>query len=361
MVEALTPQLSGIGRYSWELAQRLLYEPSITQLLYRVPGRWIEDPSGLIEGRSLPRQSLWRHKTLRALRDWHDRRKLASTIVHGPNYFLPPEAEAGVITVHDLSVFKYPETHPAARIAQFERLFRSSLDRAVRIITDTATVRDELVAFTGISAEQVAVVPLGVSDAFHPRDVEGLRPILSRFGLAPGYGLCVSTMEPRKRIDCLIRAWAELPRTLRDTTPLVLCGPKGWLNDKLHALIQRGQTEGWLHFLDFVAETDLPSLYAGAGLFVYPSIYEGFGLPLIEAMASGVPTIASNASCLTEVCRGAGLHVAPEDGGAFTGTIERGLTDQAWRATAVAAGLTRAASLDWQQCINRTVNVYKTL
>jgi alpha-1,3-rhamnosyl/mannosyltransferase len=361
MVEALASQLSGIGRYSWELAQRLQDEPSITQLLYRVPGHWIEDPSDLIAGRSLPRQPWWRRKTPRALLNWYDRRTLASTIVHGPNYFLPPEADAGVITVHDLSVFKYPETHPAARIAQFERLFRSSLDRALRIITDTATIRDELVEFTGISTEQIAVVPLGVSHTFHPRDVDSLRPFLSRFGLEPGYGMCVSTMEPRKRIDCLIRAWSELPRTLRDTTPLILCGAKGWLNDELHSLIERGQAEGWLRFLDFVAETDLPGLYAGAGLFVYPSIYEGFGLPPIEAMASGVPTVTSDASCLLEVCGGAALHVAPEELGAFTRTIERGLTDHRWRAGAVAAGLARAGSLDWQQCVNRTVDVYKTL
>jgi len=361
MVEALAPQLSGIGRYSWELARRLPQNPAIETLRYRLPGRWVEDPAYLVEGRLLARRPWFRRMAPRPIRTWLNRRELRGSLVHGPNYFLPVEAETGIVTIHDLSVFTFPKAHPAVRVAQFERQFRKSLDKAAHFITDTATIRDELIAFAGISADMVSVVPLGVSEAYHPRSVESLNSLFRRYGLEGGYGLCVSALEPRKRIDRLIQAWSSLPRALRDHRPLVLAGVKGWLNDDLHQRIERGRVEGWLHFLDFVSEADLPELYAGAGLFVYPSIYEGFGLPPIEAMASGVPVIVSNRSCLPETCGDAALYIDPDDHAGFLETLVCGLTDEAWRKAAIDRGLVRASRYGWQRCADETALVYQKL
>jgi alpha-1,3-rhamnosyl/mannosyltransferase len=352
MVEALTPQLSGIGRYSWELAQRLPLHPEIEAVHYRLPGRWIDNPEDLVLGRSQP--SYW----YRALRNWQGRHTLAGSIVHGPNYFLPAEAETGIITVHDLSVFTFPDTHPAARIAQFERQFSNSINKAAHIITDTATMRDEFIAFSGIAADKVSVAPLGVSESYHPRTPEALHLLLDRYGLTPGYGLCISTLEPRKKIDCLLRSWSALPHGVRRQHPLVLAGPKGWLNDQLYEQINQAQAAGWLHFLHFVPESDLPGLYAGAGLFVYPSIYEGFGLPPVEAMASGIPTIVADHSSLPEVCGDAALRVEPDDHILFTEALMRGFNDNEWREIAIERGLKRAAQYTWPRCVDETVAIY---
>jgi glycosyltransferase involved in cell wall biosynthesis len=134
------------------------------------------------------------------------------------------------------------------------------------------------------------------------------------YGLSHGsYSLCVTTIEPRKRIDSLLAAYARLPEKLRVVYPLILVGGKGWRSEHLHQAIDAAANAGWLHYLGFVPEDDLPALYAGARLFVYPSSYEGFGLPVIEAMASGVPVVTSNRSCLPEIASGAAKLVDPDD------------------------------------------------
>jgi alpha-1,3-rhamnosyl/mannosyltransferase len=291
---------------------------------------------------------------------WRTRPLLRTTLVHGPNYFLPEGVEQGVITVHDLSVFRYPETHPVERIRDFERRFERSLRQAAHVITDTETVRGELIDTFGIAPESVTAVLLGVDAAFRPSAAAELEGPLRTWGLEPSrYALCVSTLEPRKKIGELLQAWRALPPSVRDGLPLVLAGGKGWRNDALRAEIDRAVAEGWLVQLGFVEEERLPALYAGARLFIYPSIYEGFGLPPLEAMASGVPVIVANRSCLPEVCGDAALYVDPDDVGPFAEAIERALLDETWRGAAVERGLARAAELSWTRCIEGTVGVYR--
>jgi alpha-1,3-rhamnosyl/mannosyltransferase len=281
-------------------------------------------------------------------------------VVHGPNYVLPKWARQGVITVHDLSVFRYPETHPAKRVADFERDFRSTVSRCVHLITDCETVREEVIAFTGFAPDRVTAVPLGVSGAFRPNPAPELAPVLARYALpTAGYGLAISSLEPRKRIDRLLAAWRNLPSAVRNRYPLVVAGARGWRNDALHQSIARGRDEGWLIPLGFVAEDDLPALYAGAALFIYPSLYEGFGLPPLEAMASGVPTLVAGGTCLPEVTKGAAMVVEPEDLDGFTGAIVRGLEDQEWRKSATSAGIQVAGGYSWDRCADETVGIYQ--
>lgn len=355
-VNALSPEPGGIGRYTWELAKGLARKPEISELNYFARGRLIADPSTLLADEpKFPR--------LRRIAHWLERRKiervLSSTLVHGPNYFLPDSAETGVVTVHDLSVFRFPESHPADRVAEFERLFLRSVERAAHIVTDTETVRRELTEMFAVSPSRVTSVPLGVSEAFQPRKAKELVG-LSKWGLRSGeYALCVSTLEPRKKISELLCAWERLPAPLRERYPLVLAGGSGWRNDDLRSQVERAVGAGWLKHLGFLEEAVLPLIYSGASLFIYPSIYEGFGLPPIEAMASGVPVIVSDRSCLPEVCGDAARHVDPDDLDGFTAAIEASLTDPAWRAGAVQRGLERAAQFTWRRCIDDTVAVYR--
>ena len=356
LVDALAPQPGGIGRYTWELCQGLEARDDV-DVSYLVHGRLIEDPAILMTSSRLPRRT--------RIRRWLDRRRARATVretlVHGPNYFLPDGVERGVITAHDLSVFRFPETHPAERVRQFERRFQSSLNRSAHVITDTETVRRELIEMFGLQPERVTAVPLGVEDKFHPRAAEDVQPQLSALGLQPGaYALCVSTLEPRKKIAELLAAWESLPRSLRDSVPLVLAGGAGWRNEALRQAVDRGVAQGWLKHLGFVEEAAMPPLYAGARLFIYPSIYEGFGLPPLEAMASGVPVIVSNRSCLPEVSGDAARYIDPDDIDGFKATIEEALSDDDARQTRIGRGLARAASFTWARCIEGTVAVYRT-
>ncbi|HKY56060.1 MAG TPA: glycosyltransferase family 1 protein [Anaerolineales bacterium] len=357
VVDAISPQLTGIGRYAFELSERLPYH--IQDVNYFNSGRWIPDPRQLLsEGNNQERKAV-RLRFPKAIRSKFNRHKMRSRLVHAPNYFLPEEASDGIITVHDLSVLHYPETHPIERVNHFERLFLSSLNRASHVITDTETVRKELILNFGIPHDKITAIALGLDPAFRPRSVAELSIKLNEIGLSPNtYGLCVSTFEPRKNIHQLIQAWRMLPPALRSTYKLVLAGGEGWLNESLHDVIRAYENEGWLKHLGFVSKEALPSLYAGATVFVYPSSYEGFGLPPVEAMASGIPTIVANRSCLPEVCGDAPMFVDPNNLQGFSLAIEQSLTDQQWRASATVQGLSQAHQYDWDRCVNETILVY---
>lgn len=351
-VDALEPHPGGIGRYTWQLCKGVPLRKPIEAVLFFGRNRLLDDPAGLLRGDALPRRR-------GALRTWSDKRALRSSIVHGPNYFLPAFADTGVITVHDLSVFRFPETHPADRIVAFEREFLGSLSRAAHVITDTETVRRELIEMFAVRPDSVTAIPLGVDPSFRPLPPDVIAPSLERWGLtANGYGLCVSTLEPRKKISELLSAWRSLPRQLRDRYPLVLCGGAGWRNESLRDEVEVGVGEGWLRHLGFVDEAFLPRLYAGAALFVYPSVYEGFGLPPLEAMASGVPVMVSDRSCLPEVCGDAARYFDPDDAAGFGAAIEHNLADSAWRSESAPRGVAWARQFSWDRCIDNTVGIY---
>lgn len=355
-IDALAPQPGGIGRYTWELSKGLAERTEIDSLHYFGRGRIIDDPSRLLEGRGLPR----RRRIFRPFHDWQLKQVLRSSLVHGPNYFLPASAPGGVITIHDLSVFRFPETHPLDRVKAFERLFESSMHRSAHIITDTETVRRELIGTFSVRPETVTAVPLGVSARFRPLSDDSIFETIRTWGLtARGYGLCISTLEPRKKISELLSAWRRLPVALRSEFPLVLAGGSGWENDRLHDEIERAAEEGWLRHLGFVDESALPALYAGATLFVYPSSYEGFGLPPLEAMACGVPVLVANRSCLPEVCGDPVRYVEPDDIDAFTSAIKDCLMDEDWRIQAFEGGVERSRLFSWNRCVEETLAVYQ--
>lgn len=360
MVDALTPKLSGIGRYCWELARGLPLAKGVGSVAYRHNQQWIKDPSDLISGN--PPSPPPVPKITRRIYNMLDNAKLRKSLVHGPNYFLPAQVDAGVITIHDLSVFKFPETHPADRLKQFEKNFHSSVERAVRIITDTETIRQELIGYFNISADRIQAIGLGFGPNFRPYLPADTNALMQQYGLRHGqYGLCVSTFEPRKKIMQLLSAWRELKADIRAQYPLVLAGAPGWLNDDLIQHIDRGVKEGWLYHLGFVREDYLPMLYAGAALFLYPSIYEGFGLPPLEAMACGIPAIVADQPCSKEICGDAAIYINPDDHPAFIDAIYDGLANKSARQRLIEKGLQRAGNYSWAKCISETVDLYRDI
>lgn len=357
-VDALAPQMSGIGRYTWELCQGLGRCTEITDLSYYCNAELIRDPRNLLVPHARRKYIL--PGSLRRLKA---REKLKRLLFHGTNYFLPEYADGGVVTVHDLSVLLHPETHPIERIRQFERNFERTLLKASHIITDSEMGKQEFIAYSGCDPLKVSAISLGVSPAFRQRDRLACQ---IRVGKLLGreisdYVLSVAAFEPRKRIGNAIRAHAKMCRQTGRSIPLVLVGANGWENDDLHELIEAEERNGLLIFAKFVPDEELPTFYSGASLFVYPSIYEGFGLPPIEAMASGVPVLTSNRSCLPEVTKGAACYTNPDDIDQFAASMERCLVDDAWRLEAIRAGLEVAADYKWEHCISKTIEVYRSV
>jgi len=283
-------------------------------------------------------------------------------VYHEPNYVSFPFRGPIVLTVHDLSFVHFPELQPRDRVKHLERYLVSALATAAHIITDSEAVRSEAITHFGLNPGRVTAIHLGVGSEFAPRERSECAEALARYHLRyREYVLAVGTLEPRKNLGATIQAFAALPDRLRRRTPLVVAGQRGWLSEEIDRLIRRAEAAGWLRFLGYVPQADLPNIYAGAHLFVYPSRYEGFGLPVVEAMASGAPVITSSVSCLPEVASNAAELVHPDDEDGLRATLVRLLEDESRSAELRSLGLARAKQFTWQRCAEETVAIYRTV
>ena len=382
--DAIRPPFTGIGRYALELAKGLRDDPRVARLRFFGHVDWLdidwacgatdaastESAVGDVEQpgwRSRRRESLARSKA--AVRAYHlliprwagwKLRGERDSLYHSPNYFLPPFQGRSVATIHDLSHEFFPQFHPAARVDYIRRALPDTFKRADHLLTDAESVRQEVIDRYGWPAEKITAIHLGVDPAFRPRAASELEPALARHGLQPArYVLNVGTIEPRKNVDGLLSAYEMLPATTRAAFPLVLAGGAGWHSEAIHARIQRGVDAGWVRYLSYVDQSLLPLLYAGARVFVFPSHYEGFGLPVLEAMASGVPVVTSATSSLPEVAGGCARLVDPGDVDALATALYQVLEDDTLRDRMSTAGLERASTLTWRRCVDATVGVYE--
>lgn len=371
--------LTGIGRYVLELARGMDNHPGIGKLRCFAGRDWVNAPwlaFARMQTACVPVQpglitKLRRRFPCRCLQDrWSFALKkrafrqkssaFPNHVLHAPNYLLLPFDGPSLATIHDLSFVHYPGYHPRERIKLLERELPKTLAQAACILTDTEFVRQEIVQILGVPQGRVTVASLGVDECFRPRckeeTAEALRSLQLNHG---GYLLSVATFEPRKNLARLIRAYSRLPDALTSSFPLVLVGSSGWLTQTLETLIQPLERSGKVLRLGYVPEDHLPLLFAGAAGLALPSLYEGFGLPVLEAMASSVPTLTSDCSSLPEVAGDAALLVNPEDDDAIFNGLERLLTDDVFRARAKQRGLVQAARFSWAQCINRTIATYE--
>ena len=234
-------------------------------------------------------------------------------IYHEPNH-IPTRFDGPIVTtIHDLSVLLHPHWHPADRVRWYEKEFRRSLSRCAHFIAVSHFTRNEMVKTLGLRADQITVIPLGIRPIFRPRPTDNVRNWLRKRCLPTRFILYAGTIEPRKNVEGLLAAYARLDRITRQACPLVLAGQQGWGMPPIAGLIEAYHLADHVRVLGHVDEETLAYLYAGANMMVWPSFYEGFGLPPIECMACGTPVITSNAGSLPEITSQAALHVDPQD------------------------------------------------
>ncbi len=281
-------------------------------------------------------------------------------IYHEQNYIPLAYDVPVVITIHDLSWIRYPETHPPDRVRWLERGLPRALARAAVILVDSDFVRAEVLATFGIAPERVRTAYLGVSGDYRPRAAEETAATLREHGLVHGrYLLTVGTIEPRKNIAHALEAYAGLATEIRERYPLVVAGAHGWRATAMVSRLRRLAERGQIRFLGHVAGAALPDLYAGAALFVFPSLYEGFGLPPLEAMASGTPVVVSDRASLPEVVGAAGATIDPEQPETTTAKIAELLEDPALRTAMTTRGIARAAGFTWEACAAVARDAYR--
>ncbi len=283
----------------------------------------------------------------------------AVDLIHGPAYALPLLCPTqSVVTIHDLSFLLYPAAFNCGNRLYLKLMTHLAVQRADAVIAVSEHTRQDVIRLLKAPAGDVYVVPNGIDPHFRPLPADEVCAFRAQRRLPERFMLCISTIEPRKNLTTLIRAYAVLGDIEHK---LVIGGGRGWKYENVFALVEELNLADRVWLPGFVQHDELPYWYNAADLFVYPSIYEGFGLPPLEAMACGTPVITSNTSSLPEVVGTAGLMVNPTDIQALADAISRVLSDKALAASMAAQGLARAEGFSWKATATRTAAVYDAL
>lgn len=385
--ESLAPPITGIGSYTFNLLQQFLRLGAFESIDCFTGRRLISAENALRECEAaaqrhitqqanalalsggkvstLLRSSALAYRAREVLRNGYLRVKqdrLSNHVYHEPNFILKAHVGPKVATIHDLSFIRHPEFHPAKRVDWLSSELPKTLDRADVLITDSDQVRVELLQNYAVEEARVKRVHLGAAREFAPHSSEQTQPVLARHGLRHGeYCLFVGTLEPRKGVDILLAAWSSLSMELKEHFPLVLVGATGWQNSALRRQIESLMSRDGLRYLRFVAAADLPSLYSGARLFVYPSRYEGFGLPVLEAMSCGTPVICTAATSMSEITGTCALLVENESVEQLREQIQRLVQDDVLHQKLAGESLIRSKDFSWESCARETQQIYQMI
>lgn len=357
---------TGIGHYVAELATALAREPDVQLSLFHGWGWSPQLPPSAKPGYSRLSPLLRRVPGAYQARRWLEQKRFdqgrSKTIdlYHEPSLW--PLAFEGptVITLHDLTHLRYPETQPPARLKEIERRLSRAVEQAQLILTDSQFIADEAQQYFGLPAERLRVAPLGVAARFHPREPAVIDAVLKAHGLEAGrYFLCVGTLEPRKNLSLALRAHAGLPESIRQAFPLFIVGMSGWQQAQLNDELKCALADGHVCLAGYLPDEQVAQLLAGARALIFPSFYEGFGLPVLEAMASGTPVITTRCSAMPEVAGPAGIYCEPDDPQGMRDAMERLIEDRLHWQACREAGLQQATLFSWERCAKVTAHAYR--
>jgi glycosyltransferase involved in cell wall biosynthesis len=285
-------------------------------------------------------------------------------LFHATDFTLPPTLPITrtLLTVHDLSFVRAPETASPTLRAYLDRVVPRSVRRADHILADSEATKADLIALYGTAPEKISVLLSGVSEAFQPvTDAAQRQAIRDKYKIGPApYILSVGTVQPRKNYERLIRAFAALPPEL-SAYHLVIAGGRGWLQDSIYGAVDALNLGERVIFTGFAEDADLPTLYSAAAAFAYPSLYEGFGLPILEAFRCETPVLTSQNSSLSEVAGTAAVIVDPYAIDSIAGGLTRILTDQVLRRQLIAAGRAQSAAFTWDRAARQLRDIYAAM
>ena len=360
---AIPRLMAGAAVYTYELARALAAVDSEYEYVIFARGDLFDDLAATrprlrvlrVRTPSRPLRLLWEQTVL----PWR-LRQLRIDVLHSPHHTTPiaPCGCGRVVTFHDLTFFLLPERYPTTRRLYFQTVTRLSALVADAVITPSEAVRQDAVRILRLPPRRVIVTPEAAGPAFGPQDAGAVEAVRRRYGLEEPFLLSVGSLEPGKNRERLLQALVRLrARGLKHT--LAIAGQRAWRYEGEAPLARRLGLADSVRFLGYVPPADLPALYSGADLFVFPSLYEGFGLPALEALACGTPVVASNVSALPEVVGDAALQVDPLDTEALAGAMERVLRDDGLRVDLRERGLRRAREFSWERTARETLAVYE--
>lgn len=355
--------MGGISRYILRLLPALANLDEVNEYLVFHSGRDGEDYAPATF--NFRRRNLWtpcHHRLERWLLGLellpHD-----LDIMHSPD-FIPPAfgARRRLITVPDLNFLYYPQFLTDESRRYYKEQIQWAVDQADHIVAISQHTRDDLLHMLKVPEWKVTAIPLAADPLFEqPRSPAEIESTLAEFDLVGRFVLFVGTLEPRKNVPTLLRAYARLRQKKAIDVPLVLVGRRGWLFEEIFENMERYDIEAHVRHLEGVGDDDLANLYHAAGVLAFPSHYEGFGFPIVEAMHCGCPVIASNRASLPEVVGSAGLLLEADDEQAWADAIYRVLSDESLRSELIPAGYEQARRFTWERTATATLQVYEQL
>ena len=363
---ALPPEPVGAGTYIIQLVRALadsdsdhewvvFAHRSRIELFGEMPGRtmeWIP-----IRDKSPFQRLIWEQTTLPTVA-----KQTRLDILHSLHYTRPNRLEcASVVTFHDMTFFLYPQLHTLPKRTFFPVAIRSSARRANALIAVSETTRQDTIRLLNVSPEKIFTCPNGVSPDFHPiSDASRLEACRNKYHLPENFILYLGTIEPRKNLPILLRAFHRLVQEGAGLH-LVITGKHGWMVEQVRDTIRELHLDRLIHFTGYIPADDLPIVYNLARTFVYPSLYEGFGLPPLEAMACGIPVIASAIPAIQELVGDAGVLFPPQDEEALFQALRMVVEDPSLQAKLSKKGRERSQQFTWKRCAQATLEVYQHL
>jgi alpha-1,3-rhamnosyl/mannosyltransferase len=282
-------------------------------------------------------------------------------IYHEPNFIAMPSDIPTVATLHDLSVLHHPDWHPLDRVKHFQRNFSRGLARSVHFFAISEFCRQEIIHTLGIPPQRITRTYMGVREQLRPMSAEAIRHARRRLALPEQYLLYLGTIEPRKNLLTLLKAYCAMPRTLRERWPLLLVGSWGWRAEQVAEYYHNVARHRGVFWRAYVHEDDLAAVYCGARALAYPSLYEGFGMPPLEMMACGGAVISSTAGALRETVGHQAQLIDPEDIEGWRDSLERVVTDQDWWLSLRNGAMETARPYTWARCAADTLEVYRSI
>ncbi len=363
----LCEQKTGVGHYTFELARALADFAPQHEFNLISPAPFVASISDEVEHNPLPLNLSLVQKKVRALdRYWWTLglpryvKEARLGLFHGTNYDIPLwGACPTVLSIHDLSLLLHSDTHERRRVRRAQRRLPLMARAATMIVTHLESVRREIIEHLRVSPERIVAVPAAPRRIFRPMSFEETACTRTQLGVEDDFMLFVGTLEPRKNLQTLVRAFSEMLRATAHRPQLVIVGKKGWLTNEVFAGTEAAGVKDRLCFTGYITDEELRALYSSCRVFVYPSLYEGFGLPPLEAMACGAPVIASHIASLAETTGGGALLVEPTNTGALAQSIAALLEDDDQRHQLRAAGLKHAAQFSWERTARATWEVYE--